>query len=151
METARAGLRADPTVVLLDSGVPDQVMSSWFGDRARVSTLLARAPEVPPFDLPSHRLRLVRPDGRLAPVVLTGSLAMQPGEDPACPRPIRASGAVVPLQGLVPEGRWVVRLGYYTAAAGLMTMDVAGQRVEVPVQSGLNATDVVVIGHLRRS
>lgn len=146
VEGVRSALASDPTVVLLDSGVPAAVLSPWFGDRARVSTVLARAEEVPPFDLPSQRLRLVSASGRLVPVVLGGPVAMRPGEDEACPRAVRSSGAWVPLAGVVPPGRWVARVGYYTASAGLMTMDVAGQRIEVPVQSGLNATDVVVEG-----
>ena len=144
VEAARSALRSDRTAVLLDGGVPDGVLSPWFGDAARVSTVLARAPESPVFDLPSQRLRIVRPDGSLSPVVLTGSVEMEPTDDEACPRPVRLSGAAVPFQRTVPPGRWVVRLGYYTATPGLAVVDVAGQRIEVPVQTGLNAVDVPV-------
>ena len=49
-----------------------------------------------------------------------------------------------PLPAHVPPGRWVIRLGYYTATAGLAVVDVSGQRIEVPVRSGLNAVDVPV-------
>lgn len=141
---AREALRADRTAVILDGGVPAGVLSPWFGDVARVSTVLARAPENPVFDLPSHRLRIVRDDGSLSPVVLGGSVDMEPTDDEACPRPVRFAGATVPFQRTVPPGRWVVRLGYYTANPGLAVVDVAGQRLEVPVQAGLNAVDVPV-------
>ena len=57
---------------------------------------------------------------------------------------MRFAGEVVPFERTVPLGRWVVRLGYYTANPGLVVVDVAGQRIEVPVQSGLNAVDVPV-------
>ncbi|HYN67069.1 MAG TPA: hypothetical protein VES93_09285 [Ornithinibacter sp.] len=144
VDATRAALREDRTAVLLDGGVPPGVLSPWFGDAARVSTVLARAPESPVFDLPSHRLRIVRPDGSLSPVVLTGSVEMEPTDDEACPRPVRLSGAAVPFQRTVPPGRWVLRLGYYTATSGLAVVDVAGQRIEVPVQAGLNAVDVLV-------
>ena len=144
VDATRAALRDDRTAVILDGGVPPGVLSPWFGDAARVSTVLSRAPESPVFDLPSHRLRIVRPDGSLSPVVLTGSVEMEPTDDEACPRPVRLSGTAVPFQRTVPPGRWVVRLGYYTAASGLAVVDVAGQRIEVPVRSGLNAVDVPV-------
>jgi len=144
VDAARAALRADRTAVILDGGVPSGVLRPSFGDAARVSTVLARAPESPVFDLPSSRLRIVRLDGSLSPVVLTGSVEMEPGGDEVCPRPVRFAGAVVPFQRTVPPGRWVVRLGYYTATAGLAAVDVAGQRIEVPVQAGLNAVDVPV-------
>lgn len=141
---ARDALAEDRTAVLLDGGVPPGVLSPWFGDAARVSTVLDRAPESPVFDLPSHRLRIVRDDGSLSPVVLTGTVEMEPTDDEACPRPVRFAGTAVPFQRSVPQGRWVLRLGYYTANPGLAVLDVAGQRIEVPVQSGLNAVDVPV-------
>ena len=144
VDTARAALRDDRTAVVLDGGVPPGVLSPWFGDAATVSTVLARAPENPVFDLPSHRLRLVREDGALRPVALAGSVEMVATDDEACPRPVRLAGAAVPFERTVPPGRWVVRLGYYTAESGLAVVDVAGQRIEVPVQSGLNAVDVPV-------
>lgn len=144
VDTARASLRVDRTAVLLDNGTPASVLSPWFGDAARVSTVLALAPENPVFDLPSHRLRLVRDNGALAPVSLSGSVEMVPTDNDVCPRPVRLAGAVVPFQRSVPTGRWVVRLGYYTAEAGLAVVDVAGQRISVPVQSGLNTVDIPV-------
>ena len=144
VDATRSALRGDRTAVILDGGVPPGILSPWFGDAARVSTVLARAPENPVFDLPSHRLRIVRPDGSLSPVALTGSVEMEPTDDESCPRPVRLSGAAVPFQRTVPPGRWVMRLGYYTATSGLAVLDVGGQRIEVPVQSGLNAVDVPV-------
>jgi hypothetical protein len=144
VEAARAALRGDRTVVVLDSGVPAAVLSPSFGEVARASSVLARAPENPVFDLPSHRLRLLRDNGSLSQVALGGSVDMVPPGDAVCPRPVRFAGAVVPFQRTVPMGRWVVRLGYYTADAGLAVVDVAGQRISVPVQSGLNAVDIPV-------
>jgi hypothetical protein len=144
VDTARAALRDDRTAVILDSGAPASVISPWFGEAATVSTVLAHAPENPVFDLPSHRLRLVREDGAFTPVTLSGSVDMVPTDDEVCPRAVRFAGAVVPFQRTVPMGRWVVRLGYYTADAGLAVVDVAGQRISVPVQSGLNSVDVPV-------
>jgi hypothetical protein len=144
VDTARAALREDRTAVILDSGTPASVLSPWFADAARVSTVLAQAPENPVFDVPSHRLRLVREDGAFAPIVLFGSVDMVPTDDVVCPRAVRFAGTVVPFQRTVPMGRWVVRLGYYTADAGLAVVDVAGQRISVPVQSGLNSVDVPV-------
>jgi hypothetical protein len=141
---ARADLREDRTAVILDGGVPPGVLSPWFGDAARVSTVLARAPENPVYDLPSHQLRIVRLDGSLSPVALGGSVDMEPTGDEACPRPVRLAGAAVPFQRTIPPGRWVIRLGYYTATAGLAVVDVSGQRIEVPVRAGLNAVDVPV-------
>lgn len=150
VEQVRAGLRADPTVVLLDSGAPEAVLGPSGGSAARVSTVLARADEVPAFDIPSHRLRTVTATGALVPVPLAAPVPMAPGDDPACPWPVGPSGAVVPLRGPVPAGRLVARVGYYTGSAGLVSMDVAGRRVDVPVRSGLNAVDVVVEGPFDR-
>ncbi|RNL64931.1 hypothetical protein EFK50_02820 [Nocardioides marmoriginsengisoli] len=146
VETARAALRADRQVVLLDGGVPDGVISAWYGARARVSTVLGQAPERPVFDLPSHSLRMVRDDGSLAPIVLEGPVRTEPSDDKACGYPVRTGGTLIPMQAEVPDGRWVLRLGYYTSADGFAVLDVVGTRYRFAVRSGLHALDVVVNG-----
>ncbi len=150
VEASRAGLRADPQVVLLDSGVPEGVISPWYGDRARVSSVVGYAPENPVFDLPSHRMRIVREDGSLAPVVLEGAVVSAPSPDAACPYPVRSSGTEVPMTGQVPPGRWVVWIGYYTGADGFAVVDIAGASQRFAVRSGLNAVQLVVEGGFDR-
>lgn len=146
VDALRAALRADPQTVLLDGGVPDTVISTWYGDRARVSSVVGYAPEDPVFDLPSHTLRMVREDGTLAPVVLEGAVRTAVSDDEQCGYPVRASGTLVPMQGEVPPGRWVLRIGYYTSADGFAEVLVAGSRQRFAVRSGLQAVDVVVNG-----
>ncbi|MCX6395364.1 MAG: hypothetical protein NTV23_02635 [Propionibacteriales bacterium] len=146
VDALRSGLRADPAVVLLDTGVPDEVISTWYGARATVSHVIGVAPENPVFDLPSHTLRIVREDGSLAPVVLDGPVETAPSQDKACGYPVRAAGVLVPMQAEVPAGRWVLRIGYYTSADGFATLLVAGSEQRFAVRSGLHAIDVVVNG-----
>lgn len=146
----RAALRADPQVVLLDGGVPDGIISPWYADRARVSSVVGLAPENPVFDLPSHSLRMVRDDGTLAPVVLEGAVVSAPSADERCGYPVRADGTEVPMQGQVPLGRWVLRIGYYTSTDGYATVDVAGTSQRFAVRSGLNAVQLVVEGAFDR-
>lgn len=150
VETVRAALRADPQVVLLDSGVPPGIISPWYADRARVSSVIGTAPENPVFDLPSHTLRMVREDGTLAPVILEGAVVSAPSEDLRCGYPVRADGTEVPLQAEVPLGRWVLRIGYYTSIDGFATVDVAGTSKRFAVRSGLNAVQLVVEGAFDR-
>lgn len=150
VEQARAALRAAPQVVLLDAGVPAGVISPWYGDRARASTVLAYAPEHPVFDLPSQFLRIVRDDGSLAPVVLDGAVGMVPSADLRCGYPVRATGTDVRMQGRVPDGRWVLRLGYYTSTDGYAVVEVAGSTQRFAVRSGLHAVQLVVRGSFDR-
>lgn len=150
VENLRAAVRADPQVVLLDSGVPNGVISAWYGDRAVVSSVIGLAPENPVFDLPSLKLRFVRPDGTLAPVALQGAVEAGPGESEECPFPVRDDGIEVPLQGTVPDGRWVLRIGYYTGTEGFVTAEVAGTTERFAVRSGLHAQQLVVEGSFDR-
>ena len=143
---ARADLRADPQAVILDAGVPAGVVSPWFGPAAAASTVLRSAPEKPVFDLPSQRLRMVDPTGHLVPVVLGGAVEAKTTDNAACPYPVRFEGLAVPMAGRIPQGRWVLRLGYYTSQDSVAVVDVAGTQILVPVRTGLNATDVVVTG-----
>jgi hypothetical protein len=143
----RADLRAHPQVVLYDGGVPAGVVSPWYGRRASVSHVVGVAPEHPVFDLPSHALRMVRSDGHLSPVVLRGTVVVtKTSNRPQCGYAVGANGVWVPMQTPVTFGRWVLRIGYYTATDGFMTVDVAGTSQRFPVRSGLNAVDLVVDG-----
>lgn len=146
VEAVRAGLRADPKVVLLDGGVPVGVISAWYGDRATVRNVVGYAPERPVFDLPSHALRMVRDDGSLAKIELEGPARSAPSEDKQCGYPVRSTGTLVPMETAVPAGRWVLRIGYYTSADGFAELDVAGGHQRFAVRSGLHAVDVVVDG-----
>lgn len=150
VEAVRAGLRADPQVVLLDSGVPEGVISPWYGDRARLSSVVGYAPENPVFDLPSHRMRIAREDGSLGPVVLEGAVVSAPSGDADCPYPVRATGTEIPMAAQVPLGRWVVRIGYYTGTDGFAVVDIAGTSRRFAVRSGLNAVQLVVEGGFDR-
>jgi hypothetical protein len=111
-----------------------------------VSNVVAHAPENPVFDLPSHALRIVLPDGRLSPVRLEGAVREVPSDDPDCGYAVRSVGVEVPMAGFVPSGRWVLRIGYYTDTDGFMSIGVAGSTQRFPVRDGLNAVDLVVEG-----
>ncbi len=150
VEKVRAALRADPQVVLLDSGVPAGVVSPWYAERARVSSVIGTAPENPVFDLPSHVLRIVRDDGSVAPVLLEGAVVSAPSDDMNCGYPVRVAGTDVPMQAQVPAGRWVLRISYYTSVEGYATVDVAGTSQRFAVRPGLNAVQLVVEGAFDR-
>ena len=130
--------------MILDAGVPAGIVSPWFGSAAAASTVLRTVPEKPVFDMPSQRLRMVDPSGHLVPVLLGGAVEARPAENAACPYPVRFEGVDVPMAGRIPQGRWVLRLGYYTSQDSVAVLDVAGTQVLVPVRAGLNATDVVL-------
>lgn len=146
VQRARADLREEPQAVLLDSGVPDEVMSGWFGPAATVTTVLSAAPERPVFGIPSQHLRMVLPSGRLTPVILSGAVQVEPSSNEACGYPVRTEGRRLSMEQSVPMGRWVLRLGYYTNADTFGTIVVAGAAIRFPVRQGLNAIDVPVTG-----
>src|SRR5690606_26159216 len=53
VDTVRAEIRANPTSVIYNRPVPDDVMISWFQDDGRLSTVLAHAPESPVYGVMS--------------------------------------------------------------------------------------------------
>jgi hypothetical protein len=146
VENLREDLRQHPQVVLLDGGVPENVISPWYVGRARVSSVIAYAPESPVFDLPSHALRMVGDDGRIVPLHLEGAVRTVVSDDRACGYPVRDDGTWVPMRASVPPGRWVLRIGYYTDRDGFATVDVAGSTQRFAVRDGLNAIELVVEG-----
>lgn len=119
--TLRAELAADPTQVLVDDLAPADVVLPLVGDDSLYSRILAPLPEMPAFDEPSPRLRLVADDGRLVALELDDSISARPGPADGCgyavdDRPVDVRFRV----GLA--GRVLVRLGYFTDHESTVTI-----------------------------
>ncbi len=146
VEAVRADLRADPQVVLYDGGVPDDMMVGWFGDDARLSVVLATAPENPVFDVPASRLHMADPQGRIREVALVGGVRSEPTADTACGYHVTTEPIDIALDGAVDARRRVLRIGYYTDAASTASVTVGDIPYTFEVFPGLNAVDLVVSG-----
>jgi hypothetical protein len=143
----RAGLRADPQVVVFDGRPPDNVMVSWFDDDARISTVVGIAPEEPVFDLPSYALRMVDPAGRLRSINIVGAVADEPPRDRTCGHRVTANGSTqVRLAEPTGSGKQVARITFYTAAEGFLVVSTAAGEASVPLRQDLSVADVVVEG-----
>jgi hypothetical protein len=151
VERVRAGLRADPRAVLYDGTVPDNVMISWFGGLARVSTVVGSAPEDPVFDLPAYAMRMVDPSGTLRSINLVGTVSDVPTEDRACVHRVNADGVtMVELSEPSGVGKQVARISYYTAAAGFLVVTTPDEDVSLPLRTELNVADIVLEGPVER-
>jgi hypothetical protein len=149
VEGLRADLRADPRVVLFDGAPPDGVMVVWFGDDARVSTVVGTAPEDPVFDLPTYTMRMVDPAGRLRPIALVETVSDVPTRDRECVHPVTADRVTqVPLANPSASGKQVARISYYTAASGFLVITAADGEHSLPLRNDLNIADLAVQGPL---
>ena len=147
VESLRADLRADPSAVLFDGIPPDNVMVSWFGALARVSTVVGSAPEDPVFDLPTYALRLVDTAGRLRDVNLVGTVSDVRTRDRVCVHRVNADGVTrVPLAESSGSGKQVARVSYYTSASGFLVITTPERDASLPLRTELNVADLVVEG-----
>jgi hypothetical protein len=137
-------VRDRPGQVIFDGPVPEYVIASFFGDEARVSRALAAAPVNPLFDRPTDDLHMIDGLGAARPVDMRAAASATTGPVPNCGWAARGTAPIdVPLDRAVPAGRWVVRIGYYTATATpiVVTVGVSGQRATLA--SGLHYLYVV--------
>ncbi len=147
VEGIRADLRADPRAVLYDGIAPDNVMITWFGDLARVSTVVGSAPEDPVFDLPTYEMRMADPSGRLRLINLVGTVSDIETRDRACVHRVNAQGVTrVDLSESSGSGKQVARISYYTSASGFLVVTTPGGDVSLPLRTDLNVADLVVHG-----
>ncbi|WP_114422644.1 hypothetical protein [Nocardioides houyundeii] len=138
------GLEMDPRIVLLDGPVPEGVMSSLFGGEARVSTVTGLLPEVPSFDLPSEFLRMVDGNGYVRDIDLFAPVSARPSRDKTCGYPARAEPVVIALEEPVAAGPKVLRMGYYTSMDTFAVVEIAGERIRVPIAVGAHTVQVPV-------
>lgn len=144
VEQIRTGLELDPRIVLLDGPVPDGIMSSWFGNQAKVSTVVGLLPEQPTFDLPSEQLRMVDGFGILREVQLAMQVTSEASEDQECGWRITSTPLTVPMKETVSAGDHVMTIGYLTSSDTYAQVVAGDTSVRVPIRNGLNTIFVPV-------
>lgn len=140
----RADLRAHPGAVLFDGGVPNDMMVIWFADDARLSTVLATAPEHPVFDAPTSSLLMADPSGHLRPVALLATTQAEDPEDLVCGYHVTATPTPIRLTEGVDDQPRVIRIGYYTDVEATATLRVDDRTSTFDVKPGLQSVDIVV-------
>ncbi|TDQ05367.1 hypothetical protein [Labedaea rhizosphaerae] len=146
VRTAQEALGRQPETTLYDTGVPQDVMVSWFGPIARTSTVLGHLPGVPAFDAPGGDLRMIDGLGIPRPIELVGAVPAPAGPVRDCGYAVGNEPTEVPLTSTKDGQRLVLRLGYYSAqqAPGSVQAGVTSQ--DVTFQAGLHVLYVVVDG-----
>jgi hypothetical protein len=143
---ARAGLAAQPHIVLYDTAVPNPVIIEWFFGDNLTSRVLANAPEHPRFDQPTESLYQLDDSGRPQPITeLDEPVRGERGPAPDCGHLVRQEPVRIPLTGMS-YGRRVLMLGYYTGDTGDGVIEVGDTRVPVQFKEGLHVMYVVITG-----
>ena len=139
----RDDLAADPTQVILDGPAPEELVLPLVGDDNQYSVIFGPLPELPAFDEPSTRLRVVGADGGLQPVKLAGSLPSLPGPDGECGYGV--STVPVDVEMALPiAGRVLLRVRYYSADEATVTVRAGAWTDEFLARRGPNEVWLVL-------
>jgi hypothetical protein len=139
----RDDLAADPTQVILDGPAPEELVLPLVGDDNRYSVIFGPLPELPAFDEPSPRLRVVSAEGRLEPVELVGWVASEPGPDDDCGYAVSGGSTDVELASPV-DGRVLLRVRYYSGVESTVVVSVADWSAEFLARRGPNEVWLVL-------
>ncbi|SDI50483.1 hypothetical protein SAMN05192558_108299 [Actinokineospora alba] len=143
VETAGAALRQQPGMVVYDSIVPSNVMIHWFGDQGRTSRVLGLLPDAPRFDEPTAAIFMLDGQGRPQEVKgVVNAVVGKPGPVPECGYPVTDQTTLVPLSGPV-KGKRLIRLEYFTSAAGPVTINAGQTSFTLPLQEGVHLLQLV--------
>ena len=146
VRTAQEALGRQPGTTLYDTGVPQDVMVSWFGPIARTSTVRGHLPGVPGFDQPGGDLRMIDGLGIPRPVELVGAVPAPAGPVRNCGYAVRNDPIEVPLTSTKDGQRLVLRLGYYSAQQAPASVQAGTTSQDVTFQAGLHVLYLVVDG-----
>lgn len=139
----RDDLAADPVQVIVDGPAPEDLVLPLVGDDSWYAAIFGPLPELPAFDQPSPRLRVVAPDGRLQPIDLDGPVRSKRGPDPECGYEVTARAVAVELAAPV-DGRLLVRVRYFSGAEATVGVSVAGWSEEFLARRGPNEVWLVL-------
>ncbi|MEO6087794.1 MAG: hypothetical protein ABIQ18_32250, partial [Umezawaea sp.] len=148
--TARAALEANPSMVLIDGPVPNDIMLAWFLDNARASRVLSLLPQRPKFDQPTEEMYLLDDNG--SPHKITGvgnTIFGKAGPVEKCGYPVNDQIVTIPLSSRV-GSRQLLRMEYYTSSAGPGRITLGTTVQEVNFAQGLHELYVVVSGESDR-
>lgn len=146
VRTAQEALSRQPDTTLYDTGVPQDVMVSWFGPIARTSTVLGHVPGIPGFDAPGGDLRMIDGLGIPRPVELVGAVPAPAGPVRDCGYAVDNEPSEVPLTSTKDGQRLVLRLGYYSAQPAPGSVQAGTTSQDVTFQAGLHVLYLVVDG-----
>jgi hypothetical protein len=148
--TARAALEENPSMVLYDAPVPNDIMLVWFLDDAKSSKVVGLLPERPRFDQPAEEMYLLDDGG--FPHRITGikdPVVGRTGPVDKCGYPVDQQVVTIPLSSRV-RGRRLLRVEYYTSSAGPVRLTLGAASQEVNFAEGLHELYVVVDGESDR-
>jgi hypothetical protein len=139
----REDFAADPTQVIFDDLAPEELVLPLVGDDSSYSAIFGPLPELPAFDEPSPRLRVVGPDGVLRPVKLAGSVRSVRGTDGDCGFAVSDDPVDVELAAPV-DGRLLLHLRYFSSHESTVTVAVEDWAEHYLARRGPNEVWVVL-------
>ncbi|MEZ0580904.1 hypothetical protein [Nocardioides sp. MH1] len=139
----RNSLAADPTQVVFDGPAPPELVLPLVGDDNRYSVIFGPLPELPAFDEPSARMRVVGEDGTLHPAELAGFVSSRRGPSRDCGYALSRGPVDVRLRAPV-DGRLLLRVRYYTGAESTVTVGVGDWQEKFLARRGPNEVWLVL-------
>ncbi|HEY0638950.1 MAG TPA: hypothetical protein VGD67_14975, partial [Pseudonocardiaceae bacterium] len=144
VENVRASQRLEPGLTLFDAPVPADAMLPLFGDNALASRALHGLGLG--FDRPTGDLRMLDPTGTPRAVALVATVPAERPPDNGCGYPVRQQAVRIEFTEEVPDGRLVLRFGYFSQLPAEGTVSTPTQDLQVRFQAGAHALWVVVDG-----
>ncbi|MCU1451538.1 MAG: hypothetical protein JWP02_3708 [Acidimicrobiales bacterium] len=145
--SATSAVEHNPTMVLFDGGVPEEVMSPLFGPDSRVSRVIGITRPHPRFDQPTEALLELDPGGIPRPVSLQYTTRGVAGSVKDCGYAVGGQPTQVNLESRVTGTHLVARLAYYTGKPGDGLISIGPEtRIVHFVSGGVRALYLVVDG-----
>ncbi|MCE7010737.1 hypothetical protein LWC34_49240 [Kibdelosporangium philippinense] len=142
--TAQAALKGNPSMVLYDTPVPDQIMSNWFFEDGKASRVIGLLPGPPKFDQPAENLYLLDETGTPQKITnVRDPVVGRPGPYEKCGYAVGYDTATIPLSGWS-NGRRLLRMEYYTSGKGPVTIRLGKTTYEIQLTDGLHVLYLVV-------
>lgn len=134
---AGAGERQTDLVVF-DTPVPDAMMIGWFEGQRMASRVLSLLPHPPQFDVPTEKIHVLDARGHPQRIEdLSFEVDAVPGPVTDCGYPVNDEPVTIPLQREV-EGRQLMRISYFTAAAGPVSITAGGRKIRTTLAEGVH-------------
>ncbi|MBP2329974.1 hypothetical protein JOF56_010359 [Kibdelosporangium banguiense] len=150
VDTARAGLEANPGITLYDTPVPREIMHEWFVEDGKASRVIGLLPGPPKFDQPAETMWALDDTG--TPKKVTGikePAIGRPGPYDKCGYAVGYQTATIPLNRRV-DHHSLLRMEYYSTGKGPVTIRLGKATQDVYFPDGLHVLYIVVEGGFDR-
>ena len=146
VESVKAAILANPTRPFVDRKLPGVIMMDFFLEDRNLSNVFSALRRPINWNGAGERILAFDESGLAFEPGIIATAASLPGPSGVCGYQVRSRPTGIPLNRSVFEWIWIGRMDYLASDAGLATLTMDTEIIDLPLEEGANSVSFVIVG-----